>query len=84
MIGDIIPITRIYKDGVFAHEGNLYSMCLKFNDINYFIASNEEKQKIFLNYEDLLNSLDTSIFAKITITNKKIDIAEIQDNIVIP
>lgn len=82
MIGDIIPISKIYEDGIFKNDDNLYSMCLKFSDINYFIASNEEKQKVFLNYGDLLNSLDTSISTKITILNKKIKMSEVQDNAV--
>lgn len=82
MIGDIIPISKIYRDGIFKHNGGFYSICLKFDDINYFIASEEEKQKIFLNYENLLNSLDTSISSKITIINGKVNVEEIQNDVV--
>lgn len=83
MMGDIIPVSRIYKDGIFEHKHGIYSICLKFNDINYFIASAEEKQKVFCNYEDLLNSLDTSTSTKITIINKKVDLEYIEDNVVL-
>ena len=57
-VQDIIPIRRIWPDGVFQF-GSKYSKTLRFSDINYAIASQEDKTAMFLSYSELLNALDT-------------------------
>lgn len=39
---------------------------------------------MFLNYSELLNSLDSSTITKITINNRKINIKEFKEKILIP
>ena len=70
---DLIDIDTIYKDGIFCSK-NKYSKTYRFKDINYSIASKDEKVGLFLNYSELLNSLDSSTMTKITINNRKINI----------
>lgn len=60
-VQDIIPIRRIWPDGVFQF-GSKYSKTLRFSDINYAIASKEDKTAMFLSYSELLNALDTGGF----------------------
>ena len=55
---DVIPITRIWEDGIFLH-GNKFSKTFKFEDINYTVASEDDKTALFLAYSELLNSLDS-------------------------
>ena len=64
--------------------GNKYSKSYRFLDINYSIASKEEKMDLFLNYEELLNSFDSSMMVKITINNRKIDLKQFKEDILIP
>lgn len=80
---DTVPIDTIYKDGIF-RIGNRYSKSYQFLDINYSIASKEEKMDLFLNYGELLNSFDSSMMVKITINNRKIDIKQFKEEILIP
>lgn len=80
---DLIDIDTIYKDGIFCSK-NKYSKTYRFKDINYSIASKDEKVGLFLNYSELLNSLDSSIMTKITINNRKINIKEFKEKILIP
>ena len=80
---DTIPIDTIYKDGIF-RIGNKYSKSYRFFDINYSIASKDEKMDLFLNYGELLNSFDSSMMVKITINNRKIDIKQFKEDILIP
>ena len=54
-VQDIIPIRRIWPDGVFQF-GSKYSKTLRFSDINYAIASKEDKTAMFLSYSELLNA----------------------------
>ena len=50
LIGDIIPISKIHKNGVFEHNNHSYSMCLEFKDINYSNLSESDKENIFIKY----------------------------------
>ena len=61
-----IPIRRIWPDGVF-QSGTKFSKTFRFSDINYAIASKEDKTAMFLGYSELLNALDTGSTTKITI-----------------
>ena len=70
---DIIPIKALWNDGVFLTGKNQYSKTYKFEDINYAVASKEDKEEMFLKYSDVLNSFDTGSIVKITINNKKIN-----------
>ena len=82
-VQDIIPIRRIWPDGVFQF-GSKYSKTLRFSDINYAIASNEDKTAMFLSYSELLNALDTGSTTKITINNKRLDRRNFEQEILIP
>lgn len=79
---DIIHVDVIYKDGIFK-IGNKFTKTYRFSDINFAIASKEEKDDIFLDYSELLNSLDSSTIAKITINNRKNDLNQFKENILI-
>ncbi len=82
-VRDVIPIRKIWKDGIFM-VGNKFSMTYKFSDINYFVASREDKEKMFLGYSELLNSLDSGATAKITINNRRINQKDFEESILKP
>ena len=66
-VQDVIPVRRIWPDGIFL-VGNKFSKTYKFSDINYLVASREDKESMFLTYSELLNSLDSGAVTKITIS----------------
>ena len=67
-----IPIQRIWPDGIF-QQGTKFSKTYRFTDINYYIASKDNKTEMFLDYSELLNSLDSGISAKLpSITGESI------------
>ena len=72
-VQDIIPVKAIWEDGIFLVGKNKYSKSFKFLDINYAVASKEDKEAMFLDYSELLNSLDTGATTKITINNRRIN-----------
>ena len=72
-----IPIQRIWPDGIF-QQGTKFSKTYRFTDINYYIASKDNKTEMFLDYSELLNSLDSGISAKITINNRRINKEEFE------
>ena len=81
-VQDYIPITTIYKDGIFK-IGNKYSKSFKFTDINYLTANEEDKQEMFLQYSELLNSFDSEAITKITINNRKLNKEDFRNHILI-
>ena len=83
-VQDVIPSKTIYDDGVFLSGKNKYSKSFKFTDINYAVASKSDKEAIFLQYSELLNSLDTGATSKLTIINRRMNRNEFEKNIMIP
>ncbi len=82
-VRDLIPITRIWNDGIFK-VGNKFSKTYKFSDINYMVASREDKESMFLTYSELLNSLDSGATTKITINNRGINRATFETAVLMP
>lgn len=80
-VQDVIPIKRIWKDGIFLVGKNKYSKTFKFTDINYIVASEEDKEAMFLNYMQILNSFECEMFVKISILNSKMNEQNIENNI---
>ena len=78
-----IPVRGIWNDGIFLSEKNKYSKCYKFTDINYAVASKEDKELMFLNYSELLNSFDTNATTKITVLNRKLNKLDFENNILL-
>ena len=81
-VQDVIPIQRIFADGIFQF-GTKYSRTLRFSDINYAIASKEDKTAMFLGYSELLNALDSGSTTKLTICNKQVNRQAFEDMIAV-
>lgn len=75
----ILRLTKVKKNGM--HK---YSKTFKFTDINYAVASREDKEAMFLEYSELLNSFDSGAVTKITINNRKLNRAVLEQTILIP
>ena len=78
-----IPIRTIWPDGIFC-VGNKFSKSYRFEDINYAVASKEDKEAMFLTYSELLNSFDSGATTKITINNRRLNKADFESSILIP
>lgn len=83
-VQDVIPIKAVYKDGIFLLSNNNYSKTFKFTDINYHIASDEEKKELMQGYWSVINSFGAGVTIKLTINNHKLDRAEFEKSILIP
>lgn len=82
-VQDVIPVRRIWKDGIF-WTGGKFAKTYKFTDINYLVASREDKESMFLTYSELLNSLDSGATTKITINNRRLNKANFEQSILMP
>lgn len=82
-VQDIIPVQKVYPDGIFLSGKNRFSKTFKFEDINYYVASLEDKKAMFLGYSEILNSLDSSASAKLTINNRRLNQSEFREKVLI-
>ena len=80
-VQDLIPVQRIWPDGIFQVGPNKYSKTWKFSDINYQVASEEDKENMFLLYSDVLNSFDSAATTKITINNHRLNKKDFENSI---
>ena len=82
-VQDVIPVTRIWADGIFLVGKNKYSKTYRFTDINYAVASKSDKEGMFLEYSELLNSFDTGATTKITIINRRLNKIDFEKTILL-
>ncbi len=68
----ILPLSRIWGNGLFL-SGNRYSLSYRFPDINYAIASDEDRRKYSENFQRMINSLDPAVAVQFTIFNRVIN-----------
>lgn len=68
-----IPVKAIYEDGIFEVSKNKYSKTFSFTDVNYAVAGQEDKERMFLDYSSILNLLDVGADTKLTIINRKLN-----------
>ena len=80
----VIPMKTVWEDGIFLVGRNKYAKTYKFEDINYTVASREDKEAMFLEYSELLNALDSGATTKITINNRRLNKADFEQTILIP
>mgnify|MGYP002732353637 CR=1 FL=1 len=79
-VQEAIPIRRIWPDGIF-QVGNKFSKTFRFTDINYSVASKDDHMAMFLDYCDLLNSLEVGATTKITINNRRLNQRNFEKNL---
>jgi len=83
-VRDAIPIKTTYSDGIFLVGKGLYAKTYQVTDINYAVASREDKEALFLEYSELLNSFDTAATTKITVALRRICAKDFEQKILIP
>ena len=81
---DTIVYKEIYKDGICRVTDPLYNKTLRFGDINYQLAQNEDKTAAFESWCDFYNYFDSSIFLQISCVSHYANAAEREKQIDIP
>lgn len=71
-----ISYLEMGRDGICRVEEHLYSKTVRFYDINYQLAQNEDKNTIFESWCDFLNYFDASIRFQLSFINHKSDMSE--------
>lgn len=73
-----IPYREMGRDGICRVQDKLYSKTIRFYDINYQLAQNEDKNAIFENWCDFLNYFDSTIYFQLSFINHKTNMTEFE------
>ncbi|HJI56807.1 MAG: hypothetical protein ACLSGX_08345 [Pseudoruminococcus massiliensis] len=58
---DTIPFIEAYENGLFLTGENTYTLIFAYNNIDYFLFRDDEKEDIYEKYMRLLNTLPSDI-----------------------
>ena len=76
---DTIRYREMGRDGICRVQGRTYSKTIRFSDINYQLAQNEDKNAIFEGWCDFLNYFDSSIHFQLSFINHKSGMEEFEN-----
>lgn len=66
---DSIPFQQMFRDGICRVTDTLYTKTIQFQDINYQLNQNEDKQAIFDGWSEFLNYFDSSVKVQLSFMN---------------
>ena len=78
---DSIPYLRMFPDGICHVRNRFYTKTVRFQDINYQLAQNEDKTAIFESWCDFLNYFDSSIKFQLSFLNMTANVKEYESSI---
>lgn len=79
-----IPMQRMFEDGTCRVRANYYTRTIAYQDINYQLAQQEDKNAIFEEWCSFLNFFDSSIKFELSFVNMATDSSEFEKSIRIP
>ena len=68
-----IPFQEAYENGMFLNYDGSYSLIFSFENIDYSLYRDEEKQEIYKKYTQLINTIPTDIHFQEFLMNTDID-----------
>lgn len=80
-VEDTIPYLRMFSDGVCQLDERRYSKTIAFQDINYQLALEEDRDLIFNQFANFLNSFDPSVHIELNYVNQMGRNKDLQDAI---
>ena len=81
---DSIPYRQMYQSGICLTNDGQFNKTIRFYDINYQLALNEDKNAIFEGWCNFLNYFDSSIHVQLSFVNQHVDFSEFRRQIEIP
>ena len=79
-----IPFERMFPDGICRVGANYYTKTIRFQDINYQLAQQEDKTEIFEEWCAFLNFFDSSVHFELSFMNMATDAESFERSIAIP
>ena len=78
-----IPYETVFENGIIMVEPGKYSKSYHLDDVNFSIADQSVQESMFLDYEGLLNSVDATMTAEVTMYNRSINPEVVKNKILL-
>lgn len=79
-----IPFEQMFRDGVCRVKPGYYTKTVQFEDINYQLSTEEDKEEIFDGWCSFLNFFDSTVHVEFSFLDTTVDRSEFQKRIMIP
>lgn len=79
-----IPFEKMFQDGICRVSDNYYTETIQFQDINYQLAVDADKDAIFYSWCNFLNFFDSSVHFEFSFVNIATDAKDFEKQIQIP
>ena len=79
-----IPFDRMFQDGICRVGNDYYTKTIRFQDINYQLAQQEDQTAIFEEWCSFLNFFDSTVSFELSFMNMKADMEDFRSGIAIP
>lgn len=66
-----IPYIAMFPDGICQITNTMYSISIRFEDINYTLLHTDEKSSLFDKWCDVINYFDSSVSVQFTYIHRK-------------
>ena len=76
-----IPLETLFSDGVIKVKENVYSLMFEISNIEYRMLAEQEQERIYNDYQKILNTLPVDITYQEVIVNNDIDYDMIQKKV---
>lgn len=78
-----IPFDRMFPDGICRVGLDYYTKTIRYEDINYQLAQQEDKTEIFEEWCSFLNFFDSSVRFQLSFSNMATDVTDFEKSIAI-
>lgn len=79
-----LPYRRMYPDGLCQVTGTSYSRTVRFHDINYQQAQEDDRQAIFASWCGVLNTFPPDVHVQFSFMNTQISEKDFEQSLVLP
>ncbi len=79
-----IPYQRMWPDGICRVTDHYYTKTMRFYDVNYQLAQNEDKEAIFAAWSDVLNYFSPDMRVQLSFVNTVASEAAFEQSVILP
>lgn len=80
---EVLPFEGVYKNGIIETVEGIYTKSYTFDNTNFANATNEDQERIFLDFGKMLNSLESNVMCQIISYNQTTSKEDFKQNILL-
>lgn len=80
---DVMPYQGVYPNGIIETSPGMFTKAYTFDDVNFKVSSDEEQERIFLDFGKMINSIESRSIIQISGYNKTINEKKFSEDVLI-